>query len=71
MGQRQYPDRSLVECSEASANAGDLPFYSSEALVDCVEALVQVDRGPSAIARLWVMVLSRPLAITWRMVLRR
>jgi hypothetical protein len=36
--------RSLVECSKASANDGDLLFYSSEALVDCVEALVQVDR---------------------------
>jgi hypothetical protein len=40
-----YPSgRSHVECKKASANGGDLPFYSSEALVDCVEALVQVDR---------------------------
>jgi hypothetical protein len=36
--------RSLVECSKASANGGDLPFYGSEPLVDCVDALVQVDR---------------------------
>jgi hypothetical protein len=37
------PLGSLVECSKALSNGGDLPFYSSEALVECVEALVQVD----------------------------
>jgi hypothetical protein len=34
----------LLECGKDSANGGDLPFYSGEALVDCIEALVQVYR---------------------------
>jgi hypothetical protein len=29
-----------IECSKALANGSDLPFYSSEALVDCIKALV-------------------------------
>jgi hypothetical protein len=32
-----------LNCSKASADGGDLPFYM-KALVDCVEAPVQVDR---------------------------
>jgi hypothetical protein len=37
-------DHPTVECSKDLSNGGDLPFYSSEALTECVEALVQVDR---------------------------
>jgi hypothetical protein len=45
VGQRQYPsNRSLVECSKASANGGDFPSTAVKLLVDCVEVLVQVDQ---------------------------
>jgi hypothetical protein len=41
---RPYPVADLsLNCSKASADGGDLPFYV-KALVDCVEELVQVDR---------------------------
>jgi hypothetical protein len=45
MGQRQYPVADLsLSYLKVSTDGGDLRFYSSEALADCVEALVQVDR---------------------------
>jgi hypothetical protein len=43
-----------------------LLFYSSEALIDCVEALVQVDRVAVSSSQTLVMVLSGPSVVVER-----